>query len=266
VFTIGPFARLVGVSAKVLRSYDAVGLFQPVWSDPTSGYRYYSPAQLPEIRRIIALRDIGIGLAEIGRLVRGGADLREALERRRTELEREKREIDRRLATLDIRVEAAIDDGLDVVLRPIAAEPVAMIGMDRTDVDFGAAFYELESFVRDRRRRAHGPPGMLVDDSDADGTEIFVPVTRPIRPAGRIRPDRLAACRAATVIQRGPYDGIAEARRALDRWIAAAGLVPAGPLRIVYLQFGVEPELRIPRGYHVDRATDLVTELQLPVE
>ena len=122
MFTIGPFARLAGVSAKVLRSYDALGLFRPVWVDPATDYRYYSPAQLPELRRIVSLRDMGIGLAEIGRLISGGGDLRSALDRRRVELERERREIDRRLATLDIRVEmsAAGSEQPDIVVRPLA--------------------------------------------------------------------------------------------------------------------------------------------------
>ena len=61
MFTIGPFSRLAGVSPKMLRTYDALGLFRPVWLERDSGYRYYSPAQLPEIRRILALRDLGIG-------------------------------------------------------------------------------------------------------------------------------------------------------------------------------------------------------------
>jgi DNA-binding transcriptional MerR regulator len=88
VLTIGPFSRIAGVSPKVLRTYDALGLFRPVWLERDSGYRYYSPAQLPEIRRILALRDLGIGLAEIAGLVDGGTDLRQALARRRAELER----------------------------------------------------------------------------------------------------------------------------------------------------------------------------------
>ena len=117
--------------------------------------------------------------------------------------------------------------------------------------------------VRDQGQRAHRPPGALVHP-DGD-TEIFVPIRRPIRPNERIVSGRLPACRAATVMQRGPYDGIAAARRTLETWIAAAGLVAAGPLRIIYLQFGAEPELQVPRGYVVDRAADLVTELQLPV-
>ena len=53
--------------------------------------------------------------------------------------------------------------------------------------------------------------------------------------------------------------------RARARGSTAAGLAPTGPLRILYLQFGAEPELRLPRGYLVERDADFVTELQLPV-
>ena len=266
MFTIGPFARLAGVSSKVLRSYDALALFRPVWVDPATDYRYYSPAQLPELRRIVALRDMGLGLAEIGRLVSGGADLRAALERRRGELERERREIDRRLATLDIRVEMSTggSEQPDIVVRPLAPEAIATVAMaDRDDGDVGAAFYELEAFVRDLGRRAHRPPGALIE---SDGSvEIFVPVTGSVAATDRIGFRRLAACRAATLIVRGPYQLVREGRGALERWVEAARLRPIGALRIIYLQFGAEPELRLPRGYVVEQDADLVTEIQLPV-
>jgi DNA-binding transcriptional MerR regulator len=265
MFTIGPFARLAGVSPKVLRTYDALGLFRPVWLDTTTGYRYYSPAQLPELRRIAALRDVGIGLAEIGRLVAGGADLGAALARRRSELEAERAEIDRRLAALEIRVRgraAGTEGGLDVVVRPIAPEAVAVRSIDEGEDD-AKAFHELESYVRDQGRRARRPPGALVPCDG--GWEIFVPVTGTIVTSERIGYRRLPACPAATLITRGPYDEVAIAQRALERWVAEAGLAQSGPLRILYLQFGAEPELRIPAGYVVERAADYVTELQLPV-
>jgi DNA-binding transcriptional MerR regulator len=265
MFTIGPFARLAGVSAKVLRSYDALGLFRPVWVDPATDYRYYSPAQLPELRRIVALRDMGLGLAEIGRLVSGGADLRSALDRRRVELKGERREIDRRLATLDIRVEMSSTDSEqpDIVVRPLPADAVATLAMVDRDEDVGSAFYELEAFIRDLRRRAHRPPGMLIAAGGA--VEIFVPVSGPVEPTGRIGFRRLPACRAATVIVRGTYDLVREGRGALERWVEAAGLQPTEPLRIIYLQFGAEPELGLPPGYLVADDADLVTEVQLPV-
>ena len=62
MFTIGSFAELTGVSAKRLRHYDTLELFRPAWTDPDSHYRYYLAAQIPELQRIVALRDLGIPL------------------------------------------------------------------------------------------------------------------------------------------------------------------------------------------------------------
>jgi DNA-binding transcriptional MerR regulator len=273
VFKIAQFARLAGVSPKVLRAYDALRLFRPVWVDPDSGYRFYSPAQLPELRRILALRDLGMPLAEIGRLQSDGSDLARALERRRAELERERREVERRLAALEISVgmHATEASPVDVVVRPLAEELVATFRPSVVGGDMEAAFYELESFVRDRGRRAHRPPGALIAGARPDGQsssgedEIFVPITGPLAPTDRVGVRRLPGCRAATVIVRGAYDALPESRAALERWVGAAGLAVAGPLRIIYLQFGAEPELRLPAGYVVGRSADFVTELQRPV-
>ncbi|MCV0402603.1 MAG: MerR family transcriptional regulator [Chloroflexi bacterium] len=254
MFRIGSFARIGGVSAKQLRAYDELGLFRPVWVDPENGYRYYVPAQLPELRRILALRDLGMPLDEIGRLAAGG-DLRQALERRRGELEAERRRAESRLRALDISI--ADERGPDVVMRPVAAEPVAVMRVaDAVDT----AFYELEEHVRDTGRRASRPPGAIPSER-----EIFVPVTGPVPTTERISYRRLPAVRVASVIHRGDYDGVPDARRALLRWVNSAGLVPSAPMRTIYLQFGAEPELRVPRGYVVQRAADFVTELQQPV-
>lgn len=261
MFRIGEFARLAGVSAKTLRAWDALGLFRPVWVDRATGYRGYSPAQLPELRRILALRDVGVGLAEIGKLVGGGADLRAVLERRRTDLEHERRELQRRLAALDIGVGAA--DEADVVVRPLAPELVATL--DLALVDGGndeAAFNELEAHVRDTGRRGARPPGSIVA---ADRAEIFVPLSRPIPATDRIGVRRLAPGRAATILQRGPYGALPAARSQLARWIEAAGLAPTGELRVLYLQFGADAGLRVPRPWLVEDSRDFVTELQLLV-
>jgi len=252
MFQIGSFARLGGISAKQLRAYDALNLFRPVWVDPSSAYRYYSPAQLPELRRILALRQLGMSLEEIGALISGG-DLRDALDRRRAELERDRCLVGERLRALDI----SLASDTDVVLRPVGVEPVAVMALSG---DTGDDFYVLESHVRDLGRRAHRPPGAIPSQR-----EIFVPVTGPIVETDRIAYRRLPAVRVASVIHRGAYSGVAEARRALDSWVAAAGLTSTGPMRTLYLQFGAEPELRVPPGYVVQRSDDFVTELQLPV-
>jgi DNA-binding transcriptional MerR regulator len=267
VFRIAAYARLAGVSAKMLRAWDELGLFRPAWTDQSSGYRYYSPAQLPELRRILALRDLGLPLAEVTGLVAGGVDLRPVLERRRRELEAERREVERRLQALEISV-AMADTGSrapDVVLQPVPRELVATlaVGPHRDDE---ASFYKLESVVRDLGLRASRPPAMLVHlpgPAAPVPDEVVVPITARFTPPAGIDVRQLPACRVAALIHRGPYAGLADAQAALERWVVAAGLPVTGRLRILYLQFGAEPELHVPPAYVVEREADFVTELQL---
>ena len=260
MFTVGGFARLAGVSAKVLRAYDAEGLFAPAWVDSSSGYRYYSPAQLPSLRRIQALRDVGLSRAEIGALVVGGADLRATLERRKQDLEAERRELDRRLAMLEIKFSGGAARDADVVIRSLPAELVASIDLATCGHDIAAAFHELESRVRDLRARAHRPPGAIPDED-----WIFVPLRRAIPPTDRIGVGRLPVTRAATILHEGRYETLPQARADLLAWVEAAGHVPSGRLRVLYLQFGAESDLRLPRGWTVERDADFVTELQQPI-
>ena len=267
MFQIAAFARLAGVSARTLRAYDARGLFRPVWVDPATGYRFYSPAQLPELRRILALRDLGMSLARIGQLVSGRVDLDLALRERRVELEADRAEIGRRLAALGIELERAGASGseapLDVVVRKVPEELVATLPLAEGSGGEESAFDELEAHVRDRGRRAPRPPGALIDL--AQGDRVFVPVSSPIPTTDRIGCERLPAAHMATVIHRGGYAGLEQGRRALEQWVEATGTAAAGPLRILYLQFGADPRLALPRRFLVDAAADYVTELQLPI-
>jgi DNA-binding transcriptional MerR regulator len=264
VFRILEFAQLSGVSPRTLRKWDALGVFRPAWVDPDTGYRGYSPAQLPELRRVLALRDLGVPLAEIAELV-GGGDVRAALARRRSELEGARREAERRLRALEISVAMADDPGApDVVVRPVARELVAWVPLPVGDEDAESrAWYRLESYVRDLGRRRAAPPGStLIDAVPA----IHVPLTRAVPTRDDIATATLPPIRAAALLHRGGYEGLPAAEAALQRWASASGLRAAGPLRTLYVQFGAEAELRVPRRYLVERTSDLVTELQLPVE
>ena len=57
--SIGEFARLVGVSVRMLRHYDRLGLLEPARVDEYTGYRSYSTAQLDRANRLVALKDAG---------------------------------------------------------------------------------------------------------------------------------------------------------------------------------------------------------------
>ncbi|MET9776444.1 HEAT repeat domain-containing protein [Streptomyces sp. NPDC006367] len=65
---IGEVARRSGVSARMLRHYESLGLMRP--SGRTgSGYREYSGRDIERIFRIEALRSLGLSLREIGRVL-----------------------------------------------------------------------------------------------------------------------------------------------------------------------------------------------------
>ena len=70
---IGQFANLTWLSPKALRLYQAQGLLESALVDPGSGYRYYSPSQIPAARRIGQLRRAGVPLAEIAAFLRAPA-------------------------------------------------------------------------------------------------------------------------------------------------------------------------------------------------
>src|SRR5438046_10717211 len=66
MLNIGEFARLGQVSPRMLRHYDELGLLKPEQVDPTNGYRLYAARQLGPLHRILALRDLGFTLDQIG--------------------------------------------------------------------------------------------------------------------------------------------------------------------------------------------------------
>ena len=65
---IGQASKASGVSAKMIRHYEEVGLI-PAASRTESGYRQYSEAEVHSLRFIRHARDLGFSIAQIGELV-----------------------------------------------------------------------------------------------------------------------------------------------------------------------------------------------------
>lgn len=124
---ITDFARVAGVTPRLLRHYDSLGLFKPAHVDAETGYRYYRLAQLGRLHRILSLRTLGLPLQEIGEVVSDGASqvdlsspLRaqcERLERRIAHDRAHLREIQSRLIFAE-----ADHDFLDVIIKPLPTE------------------------------------------------------------------------------------------------------------------------------------------------
>ncbi len=79
-YTVDKLAKLSGISARAIRYYDEIGLLRPARISD-AGYRLYGPAQVDRLQQILFYRAMGLGLAEIGRMLSSpGFDRVKALE------------------------------------------------------------------------------------------------------------------------------------------------------------------------------------------
>lgn len=86
---IGEFSKLTQVSIRMLRYYDENNLLKPMKVDEQNGYRYYAIEQIPKLQKILFLRNIGFGVAEMEKALAHWDDalIKEQLQHKRTEIE-----------------------------------------------------------------------------------------------------------------------------------------------------------------------------------
>lgn len=65
LFKIGEVARMYHLSLGILRHYEKEGLLAPEYTDPETGYRYYSTRQFEVLNTIRYLRMLDLPLADI---------------------------------------------------------------------------------------------------------------------------------------------------------------------------------------------------------
>ena len=100
---VGELAAATGLTVRTLHHYDSIGLLKPS-ARTGAGHRLYSAGDVRRLYSIVALRQLGFSLGDVGRLLEGGGtDPREATRRRLEELDRQlaaHRRLRRRLAGL----------------------------------------------------------------------------------------------------------------------------------------------------------------------
>ena len=67
-YSVSEMAAMFGLSRQALIYYDKIGLFSPA-ERSDAGYRLYLPTQIPTLRLICTMRDLGLSLEEIADVV-----------------------------------------------------------------------------------------------------------------------------------------------------------------------------------------------------
>lgn len=273
MFLIGEFSKISRVSKRLLHYYDDIGLLKPAHIDPRTGYRYYSARQLPRLNRILALKDLGLTLDQITKLLQAeisDAEIQGMLQLKKAEMEQTVFEDLQRLHRIEARLQQnqMADDAPDVVIKSIPAQPFLSV---RTVFATPDETLQLIDQILHAIPASVGPgvlgpftgvvytEGFTLTNNDVDlGYLLKKPVEEPIQITEecvlRMR-DLPAVQTMATAVQVGSPDPVLAALGKIAWWIEANGYRIVGPYR----------EL----AFEVSSLNDLeqaVFEIQMPVE
>lgn len=276
MFRIGEFSKITQVSSSLLRYYDEVGLLNPAHIDPFTGYRYYSVDQLPRLNRILALKDLGLTLDQIQRLlddnisedeIRGMLALKKAQIEQTLQDEVERlRRVESRLRQIDTE---GVRQGHDIVLKVMPAQ--LFLAVRGTFPSFDQArhlLFELRDVLPARIGRSRlGNPALILHSENFEWEnldfELGYFLTDPFDETLTLRSGHTLTARTipavanmATTIRLGGADQNPFCYSALGIWMETNGYRIAGAGREVFLRVPSAP----------DMTEQAVAELQFPVE
>lgn len=260
MLNIGDFARFAGVSVRMLRHYDSLGLLVPTSVDPFSGYRRYDEPLLRRAHRLVALKELGFTLDQVGEMLDGPADLLELrLKQRRSELADEIAanrarldEVERRLRLMEGNVMemSYTEQPLpELVVTQLTAEVA-----EQPDIGavIGPMFARLDTAATEQG--IDSVPGVAWYDMGDEGIRFGACAPAAVEVEGAQRVTLPEVPRAVVSTYTGPIHRIAEGWQALGAHLAEQDLQAAGVCREVY------------RTTPADLATGTwVIELQQPV-
>jgi DNA-binding transcriptional MerR regulator len=241
-YRIGEFAALSGVSAKTLRFYDEIGLLRPASIDPRTRYRSYVPQQLEELASILALKELGVPLAEVRHFTGkpgSSKDRREMLDDLKTTLELSIQTANQSLAW----VKAALKE-LDSSSRPIPVvvkrRPPALVASIRSRLNSYAEIAGLE------KELTAALPGHAVGDlrgvlwhccadSGVLEGEAFVGLKERVAARSLYDLKQLPAATLACAYSDWDDERSEETYRAIGKWMNVRGYRLAGAKREIYL-------------------------------
>lgn len=273
MYSIGDFAQLGRVSVRMLRHYDALGLLAPAHVDKDTGYRSYRAAQLSDLNRVLAFKDLGFSLQQVKDLLDEDLDVAELkgmLRLRRLELATTLAADRERLARVEARLRLIETEGLasdlHVLVKHVPSLRVAALsaiasGYEPDDIGpvIGPLFERLDDLLASSGCSSSGP-GIATYQPVSGGVRVQAtcPVASDVttadlpREAG-LRVVDLPPIEAAATVYRGRMSDSSVVTHALARWIDAHGYLAVGYARELYLDCPQDQR-------------DWVTEFQLPVE
>ncbi|WP_444886237.1 MerR family transcriptional regulator [Microbulbifer sp. JMSA008] len=274
MFRIGEFSKIAQTAVSQLRYYDQIGLFQPDHTDESTGYRYYSTNQLPELNRIIALKELGISLEQIKIMVLQDVSVQEIqgmLLLRKAQIEQTVQEQINHLKIIEARLkEAERPESLNfdgIILKSVAEQPFYSVRKIMPNLfDTIHLVTELREYVPDVAGKDQLGPLTIILHGNAFSIEnvdieVGFPVKRSIErvlllPGGSEVKGRVLQSEQSVIstIRVGAFENGYEKYAQLGRWIENSDFQISGPAKEIFIK---PPSQGDPE--------DCVCEIQFPV-
>ena len=272
MFTVGEFSRLARVSKRLLRYYDEIGLLKPVHTDKFTGYRYYSAEQMPRLNRILALKELGLSLDQIQRLLNDQISTEEMqgmLLLKKAEIEQQVQEEIQRIRNIEARLqflqntEAA--GPFDVIIKQIPAQPVLSVHTLLDSLEDGVSIFR-QIMTALPEKSGEGLFFAILHSDGIDEGNMEVEIGRTV-PVGSHAPVPLegglqlrfhelpAVDTMATFVVTGPMANLLIGYSVIGTWAETNSYRFAGVPREVALQLPRKPDW-----------SDAIAEIQYPDE
>jgi DNA-binding transcriptional MerR regulator len=275
---ISEFSRLSQVTVKTLHYYDKIGLLKPVHIEGSTGYRYYSVEQLSRIHRIMALKELGLSLEQVGLILDQDLSvdqIRGMLQLKQVEIQEQISREQKRLSLVEFRlrmIEAEINfPELDVVIKSLDALKVlamfveerhqmAPVGKEiRNAIESGEIKYTgVTMDVLYGGEHGHeiripqAPHEIILVVEDAQANDVRLETQGMLK----LRSEPAIKTAATLILEGGEQPARHENAMLLQRWAVAHGYMLGNRMRVFHHRGPLET---------LDRS-EWVSELQLSVE
>ncbi len=269
MFKIGDFSKIMNVPITQLRYYDDIDIFKPRHTDGNTGYRYYSIEQMPQLNRILALRDLGMSLEQIKQMLSADISvetLREMFAVQKAQVEQTILDEIVRLKAIEYRLNQIEQEGTlanyDVVLKDLPQQPMLARRIILSEWQWAITFFnDIQAMLDEQSRPFKGTPSALIyaiSGNNASSYDVelgFIGderLSQSIVEQFDLTVRTLDEVKVATLLQQG---GAVNGYAVVANWVEHSGYQMAGPIRELYWNLADTFE-----------SPDLLIEYQFPVK
>ena len=267
VYKIGEFSKIIGITTKALRYYDAEGILSPSCRSPENGYPFYAETDLKKAEMILEMRKFNFTISEMKdalRNIQNEDDFMDYLQEKvaitQALIARHSRLISEIQAYLK---EHTATDGEGTPMNDQVWE-TEIPAMKFASIRFRGQYHEIPAYFellyKSAQNKITGSPFTCyhaLDYSETSDLEVCVPVSEKII-AKNISNKAWPPTRAIHVTHVGNYENLKFAYKALFDYANAQGLSYATPWVEIY-----------EKGYGTAMAGNpekYITQIYLPIK